>query len=490
MILAKLLGFVIASYLACLLVPIRFRWMVLFASSLFFYALSGTVALVTMILASAFSFSCGILIEKSPVGSRIRRAVLFAGILIVVVWLCTVKFAAACSHRGFLFAVPLGISYASFSIMSYLADIYWERDRADRNFLKHLLYILFFPKIIQGPISRHGFISPSLFEGRPLSFKNFCFGCQRMMYGLFKKLVIAERLSRVTQVFFSDIGRFSGSRIAVAMVLAAIELYCDFSGYMDIVLGFTESIGMNMEENFRHPFFSCSVSEFWRRWHITLGAWFRDYVYTPLVMSRVVKRIGKWCRKRIGKEFCNKLMKSIAIAAVWLLTGLWHGTGANYILWGCMWGCLIILSTVLDGIYKKSLAFLHINAVAPLWKLFQMLRTALIFCFGILLTRIPNLSDARTAIAKLLNVFDVQAFFAKFPGVSGLNTYDIIVAMPFIVLLLLISIVQEKQSVRVLVSNFAAPVRWGIYAVGISFIVFFGTDGSEYGAGGFAYAYF
>ncbi|MBP5465014.1 MAG: MBOAT family protein, partial [Treponema sp.] len=295
---------------------------------------------------------------------------LFAGIVLVAAWLFTIKCFTAAGFNSPIIVIPLGASYVSFSIISYLIDIYWERDKADKNFLQYFLYILFFPKISQGPINKHKSLAQILYEGQELTYKNFCFGSQRMLYGLFKKLVLAERLSMITYGILPNLENYSGSMIAVATVFAAIELYCDFSGYMDIILGFTECLGIQMDENFRRPFFSKSTSEFWRRWHISLGVWFKDYIYTPLVMSSTVKRLGKWCRKRIGKEFGNGLMKTIALSAVWLLTGLWHGTGANYIAWGCMCGTVIILSTLLEGVYKKIIAFLHINTEAPSWKLF------------------------------------------------------------------------------------------------------------------------
>ena len=490
MILVKLLVCAFLTYAASLLVPKRIRWTVLLVASVAFYAMSGIRAFLMLLLISACSFAVGRAIERFPVGSRWRRQVLLAGCIFVLLWLFMIKCLALTGHKSRIIVVPLGASYASFSILSYLIDVYWERDKADRNFLKHLLYILFFPKIAEGPINKHRTLALSLYEGQDLTYRNFCFGCQRMLYGLFKKLVIAERLSLITAGILSDMESYSGSMIALAMLFAAIELYCDFSGYMDIVLGFTECLGMKMDENFRHPFFSRSAAEFWRRWHITLGVWFKDYVYLPLVMTGFVKKMGRWGRKHVGKEFGNNLMKAVSLAAVWLLTGLWHGTGVNYILWGCMWGGIIIASTLLEKFYRNVTGFLHINTEAPSWKLFQMLRTSAIFCFGHLLTRLPKLHDLGLAVSKIVRDFRVAQLFSNELFGFGVPAKDFMLLLLFLFGLLCVSIVQERRSVRELVAGMNAPVRWAIYAAGISVVVFFGLYGPGHSMKDFVYAQF
>lgn len=486
----KIIAFSVLSYIACLVMPRRLRWTALLAASIAFYALTGIKALLTMLLVSSLSFFCGILIEDSAVGSKKRRLLLQGGVILVVAWLFTIKCFVATGHSSRIILTVLGASYVSFSVISYLADIYWERDKADRNFFKHALYVLFFPKISQGPIAKHKKLAQSLYEGGELTYKKLCFGSQRMLYGMFKKLVIAERLAMITRGILGDLNRWPGSMIAVAMVFAAIELYCDFSGYMDIALGFTECIGIEMEENFKRPFFSRSTSEFWRRWHITLGAWFKDYVYTPLVMSGTVKKLGKWCKKNIGKEFGNGLMKVIALSAVWLLTGLWHGTGACYVAWGCLCGGVIIVSTLAEGYYKKALALLHVNTEAPSWKLFQILRTSAIFCYGILMTRLPDLHSVKTATVKMLREFDAPELFSKSLFGFGVAKKEFLLLILFLILVLCVSIMQEKRSVREFVASMNAPVRWFIYALAISVVILFGIYGPGYTMSGFAYEHF
>ena len=480
----------ILTYIASLIVPKKHRWIVLLISSIIFYFFAGQRALITMISAAFFSYLMGIVIAKLPVGSRKRKMSLLTGIVFVVGWLVTVKYVIATGWDCYYIVAPLGASYVSFSIISYMVDIYWERDKADRNLLRHLLYVLFFPKISQGPITRHNKTADQLYAGGEMTYHNLTYGIQRMIFGYFKKLVIANRLSMITTGVFVNISAYSGSVIFFAIVFAALELYFDFSGYMDIILGFSQTLGFELDENFRHPFFSKTAAEFWRRWHITLGLWFKDYIYTPVVMSHVVKRLGKWTKKNVGKKFGNNIMKVIALSAVWILTGLWHGTTLNYIIWGLMWGVIIITSAIFEDKYKDLNRFLHINTNAPSWSLFQRIRTFGIFCCGILLTRVSTINDVKLAADKIVNAFHVSDIYLGKLYEFGVSKNDFTLLVVFMIGTLFVSIAQEKQSIRDWISTLNFPVRWVIYALSISIILFFGIYGVDYSTSGFAYTYF
>lgn len=478
------------SYIACLCTPKRYRWLPLLVASVSFYYFAGIASLITLVAASVVSFACGIYVEKLPLESPKRRTAYIVGILLVIGWLVTVKICIATGWTCSLIAIPLGVSYVSFSVISYLTDIYWERDTADKNLFKHMLYVLFFPKISQGPIARHNKLSQTLYVGRDMTYKNLTFGLQRMIYGFFKKLVVADRLAMITGGVFADVSRHSGSVIVVATVFAAIELYCDFSGYMDIMLGFVQTLGIEMEENFKNPFFSRSAAEFWRRWHITLGTWFKDYVYTPLAMSRTVKKIGKWGKKKVGKKFGNAIIKIVALAAVWLLTGLWHGTGVNYILWGVMWGVIIITSTIFEEQYQRITQMLRIDVESSPWKLFQMIRTFAIFCFGILLTRTKTLFEVKLALFKIVAEFNLSEAMSRKWLEFGVSAADFKVLVICFLAIFGISMLQQRGSVREQIAALSMPVRWVIYALGISVVLLFGAYGAGYTTNGFAYTYF
>ncbi len=478
------------TYIGCLILPKKLRWVVLLVASVVFYAFSSIPALIVMLFFSALSFCSGLLIEKAESESGRKKATLIVSVLVVVCWLVSAKVLVAQGVSGTTFVIPLGVSYVSFSLIAYMTDIYWGRDTADKNLFKHILYVMFFPKISQGPITRHKKLAQSLYCGEDMTYEGLSFGLQRMLYGYFKKVVIADRIAILTGKIFSSVYDYSGTLLLVAVILAAFELYCDFSGYMDIILGFSETLGIKMDENFKHPFFARSAAEFWRRWHITLGSWFKDYIYTPVVMSRPVKSIGKKFKKQFGKKAGNNLMKTIALAAVWLLTGLWHGTGINYIVWGCMWGTVIILAMIFEDVLTKIDNTLRINPDAPYWKLFQMIRTSAIFCLGVLMTRVSSIFELRLVLSKIIKhpmIEDLSKGYIFDYGVSKPEFFLLIVSL---IIVLCISIVQEKTSVRRAIASLYAPIRWLIYAVGITVVLFVGIYGAEYTTSGFAYTFF
>ena len=249
--------------------------------------------------------------------------------------------------------VPLGISYYTLSLIGYMADVFWKKEPAEGNYFKLLLFTAYFPKILEGPISKHRTVAPRLLEPHSFDYQRVCFGLQRVVWGFFKKWVIADRLAILVNAIFVDVEPFSGSQILFAAVCGAFQLYCDFSGCMDIGLGVSECFGIELEENFRRPFFSQSAAEFWRRWHISLGVWFKDYVFMPLSVSPRLMKITRSLGKKFGRRAGKTFMTIIPLAVVWILTGLWHGTGANYLVWGCYWGAILILSSVFAPELRK-----------------------------------------------------------------------------------------------------------------------------------------
>lgn len=483
----KFIILAISTYIACLIVPKKHRWIILLLSSMVFYYFAGKRAMITMLALSVFSYAVGRVIEKLPVDSRKRKAVLVAGIVIVIGWLAAVKYIMATGWYNRFIVVPLGASYVSFSVLSYFTDIYWERDTSDRNIFKHILYVMFFPKISQGPITRHNKTLPILISGGDMSYQNLSFGTQRILYGLFKKIVLADRLAMITTAVFSDLESYSGWLLTVTTVLAAFELYFDFSGYMDIILGFSQTLGLEIDENFKNPFFSRSAAEFWRRWHITLGSWFKNYIYTPVVMSQSVKKLGKSVKHRVGKKAGNNIMKIIALLAVWLLTGLWHGTGINYILWGLMWGIIIIISTVLEDKYERLNDILHIDTTTVSWRLFQYTRTFFIFCTGILLTRVQSLHELKIAVLRFTNMEPWTMFDGTIFN-TGITYQDINVLIIGIILIIAVECLSERYgSVRMLIQKQGIVFRWCVWIAMLIFVVIFGHYGPGYDSSVFIY---
>ena len=348
--------------------------------------------------------------------------------------------------------------------------------------------MVYFPHILQGPIARHRLLAHQLIEGHAFEYTRFCYGLQRMVWGFFKKMVIADRFSIIVTTVFNNPSEYTGLIFVVAILAAAIQLYCDFSGCMDIALGISECMGIKLEENFQRPFFSKSAAEFWRRWHITLGAWFKDYVYMPLAISPVLIKLSQKTKDKFGKRFAKSFMTVIPLVAVWLLTGIWHGTGWNYVVWGCYWGAIIIVTNVFALEIKTLTNKLHIDTSAPWWGWWQMVRTFLIFCGGRLLTAPGDLATTWEIIQRMFAEFNIWILFDGTLWRLGLDYPDFCVGILATVLLWWVSLQQEKGIVmRDKVAALPIVLRWSVYYAGIFAILILGMYGPGYEASSFVY---
>lgn len=383
---------------------------------------------------------------------------------------------------------PLGISYYTLSLIGYLADVYWKKEKAEKNYLRFFLFIVFFPKILEGPISKHRDVSSQLNEGHEFDYKRVCFGLQRVVWGYFKKLIIADRLIALVNEVFGNAVLHMGSEFLIAAIFGAVQLYCDFSGCMDIALGVSECFGITLEENFKQPFASRSAAEFWRRWHITLGAWFKDYVFMPLAISPRLMKMSSFLRKRLGKRAGKIFLSVIPLAVVWLLTGLWHGTGANYMVWGVYWGLLIILSSVFEPEIRKLTTKLKIDTTSSGFRFFQMSRTFWLFVISRIITLPETLEGTWYTIQSIFTNF------APWKLVDG-SLYKLGIDSPqFFVTMLAIALVgfvgsRHEKGIRIREWIAARPIviRWLIYYGAIFAVLIFGAYGPGYDAGSFVY---
>ena len=482
------------------LLPLRFRWLWLLAGSIVFYCWGCPEQLLFPLVAWMIAYCAALLIEKISEKKKKRpRLILFLGVLPILALmvltrageriLSSVSMILRGRPLSLSILVPLGISYYTFALVGYLADVYWKKNPAERNPLKLLLYVLFFPHITQGPIPRFRKLAPQLMEGHPFDYGRFCFGLQRIIWGYFKKLVVADRFSVIVRTVFENAEKYKGLTFVAAASASAVQLYADFSGCMDIALGVSEALGITLDENFRRPFFAKSAAEFWRRWHITLGAWFKDYVYMPLVVSPVLVKLSGASRKVFGKRFARSLMTVIPLAVVWFLTGSWHGTGWNYIAWGIWWGGIIILSSVFAPELKKLTHLLRIPEDSFYWDLFRMVRTFVIFCVGRLLTAPGSLSRSLMIAKRILLSWNPWVFFDGTLYQLGLDAADFWVGILSLLFLWYISVQQEKGiRIREKIASYPVVIRWGIYYGAVFAVLVFGMYGSGHTSNGFIYA--
>ncbi len=520
------LGFIVAVSILCLIyyiIPKKFQWTVLLTGSVLFYMTYGAERILFILLASVTAYCAAVKIDKVYVkqdayikekglsgkekqeyilqNKKTTKRILLLAVGFLVFMLAYSKMGNWLQKTvsGLIYGqekpilpliVALGISYYTFSLIAYLADVYWRKEKAEKNYLRFLLFVIYFPKILQGPISRHNFLAPQLKQEHCFDYQTFCFGVQLVVWGYFKKLVIADRLSIFVDTVFNDYSACSGAVLAVATIFGAVQLYCDFSGCMDIVRGVSQAFGIELEQNFKQPFFSRSAAEFWRRWHITLGAWFKDYVYMPIVVSPTLVQKLKPIKEKWGMKAVKKIMTAIPLAVVWILTGIWHGTGWPYIVWGIYWGGIIISSMLLESVYKNVLLKLGINEEAFWWRTFQMLRTFMLFCIARLLT-MPNSLLATAVICKrIVCDFHVTSVLSNNLFQYGLDKQNFILVIIAVLIVWAVSVLQGKGMVREMVARRNIVLRWSIYFALIFAVIIFGIYGPGYDASSFIYEAF
>lgn len=471
------------------LVPIKARKFVLLVASIGFYATWGIAQFVFVTVAAVTAWG-GALAVSAVQTRQAKRALLWLSIAILIIMLVYVKIGKIFLDAKSLI-IPLGISYYTFSVIGYLADVYRGKVKAERNILHFLLYMLYFPHILQGPIPRHERLAPQLIEGHVFDYKAFCFGIQRTVWGLFKKLVIADRFSVITStVFGPDFMDYSGQIYVFALLCSVFVMYCDFSGCMDIALGVSESFGIKLDENFRRPFYSRTAGEFWRRWHITLGTWFKDYIFMPFMTPAFVRFCGK-ARKLFGARVSNGMMMVIPLAVVWLLTGLWHGTGVHFIVWGAYWWLLISIENVFAPEFKKLTKKLGINSSSPWFQRFQIFRTIIFFLGSQLITGLGDIHKTLYVLKNMFTKFNPWIWFDKTLYSLGLDAPNLWAGIVAILILWKMSSLQEHGvHIREKIAEFPLPVRWAVYLGGIFSVLIFGWYGPGFDASNFIYMYF
>lgn len=379
------------------------------------------------------------------------------------------------------FVMPIGISFYTMQAMSYLFDVYRKIIPADRNLFRLALFMSFFPQIMEGPICRYSETAEQLWEAPKMQYQNFLSGIQRIFYGVMKKLVVADRLNLFIKNIFSGYENYDGFVIAVAAVCYTLQLYMDFSGTMDLVIGSGEIFGITMPENFKRPFFSASISEFWKRWHITLGAWFKDYIFYPMSMSKPLKKLTVKARKKLGNHFGPLIAGSMALFCVWLSNGLWHGAGWHYIFFGMYHFALILCGSIFEPFVLKITGKLHISRSSRPYRCMQIIRTGILVCIGELFFRAHGLRAGLVMFKKMVTDFRLTTVWDQSFFTLGMDRHDFLITAVFVVFLFIIGIYQEKGVVlRQCLARRNVCVQYLCFYALIMFVVIFGAYGRGY----------
>ena len=512
-------GFVLFFLLTALIyyvVPQKFKWLVLLCASYAFYALNNAKSLVFIIASTLISFFVAKKIssiseeceqrrsatsdktERKEIRNqykKIKKRYASLGIIICFAILAVLKYTNfvvfninaifKTDIRMFSFILPLGLSFYTFQVVSYLFDVYNGKYEAEQNLFHYALYVSWFPSILQGPISRYNELRPQFFETEHhFSLENTQFAMQRILWGFLKKLVIADRATEVVTYIFGNHADLPWYITFTGLFFYSIELYADFSGGMDVVIGVSELMGIKLTENFRQPFFSQSIAEFWRRWHITLGTWMKDYVFYPYSLSNFSTSMGKKLAK-ISKTASKIVPACLGNLLVFFIVGVWHGAEWHFIVYGLYNGILIVLGILFKPLFEKLITLFHINAQSTYWKAFRILRTFILINIGWAFDDVTDLHMSTSMIKQLFTFTNgnlIQNW--KFDTFSELTIYTVGL---FSVIWLIISILKEKGvDVRKSISKLALPVRWTIYLALILSVPFFQAANMV----GFIYAQF
>lgn len=389
---------------------------------------------------------------------------------------------------------PLHISYFLLIVVGYLADVYWGKSEVQKNPGKMLLFSGFFLQMISGPIVQYDQMQGQLWgEKHRFDYETVVRGIERVLWGVFKKLMIAERAAVMVDTIYSYYEAYTGFYVPFAAALFALQLYADFSGLMDIVLGLAQCLGISLPENFNTPFYSTDLSEFWRRWHMTLGAFLRDYVLYPLERSTPWRKLRKFCKKRFGKGYENKfnLPLYLALLISWFLIGLWHGGGWNYIFGvGLYMFLVIVLGETLRPIFVKATALLRIDTECFSWQLFRRIRTFLLFIFGLSFFRAETLQDGFLMWKGAFAKFNPWIFFDRSLYELGLSGRQCFILFLGLLVLLFVSMLSQRGSVRELLHKQNFVFRLSLLLLLFATTVSFGYYGTEFVAADFIYGRF
>lgn len=414
----------------------------IFIAGLFVYAGYGFAGLAFLLGAVLISYVLGLLIPK-------QTWIMWLGLAGFLLYLVLVKLEPI-THMQLL--APMGLSYFCLQIISYLVDVRRKKYPPERNFLRYALFVTYLPHLFIGPIERYDSMMLSLHQRYSLTWNGFSQGLIRILWGLFKKFVIAARAGIIVSTISGDTASYSGAYALSAMLLYSIQIYADFSGGIDIVLGISRILGIRLTENFDAPYFSQSFKEFWRRWHITLGSWLREYVYIPL-----------------GGNRKGKVRQVMNLMVTFLVSGIWHGV--QYLIWGLLNGVFVACGTKLQTRWRNLNRALTFLLISVLWSFFIW-------------------PDARSAMLMIGSVFTTFNYGALFSNICtlGLTTGDWIVLFVATIILWLYD--WKGHSIRLYLSKYTPAMKSSVICVLILLVLVFGIYGIGFNAESFIYSRF
>ena len=504
------LVFVAAVLLLYYVLPKSFRFWVLLLASLAFAAFLGFYTLLFVVCSAVLCYLGGLLAGPSN-KTGLRNAATVITVVINIALLCAVKYynviglaaerlnllfgAVDGANSFFAYAVPVGMSFYVLQTTGYILDCRWEKIAPDKNFFKVLLFSTYFPQLMSGPMNTYANLSEKIEKVKEVkfSFERIADGAVRVAYGFFKKLVIAERAAMVVNMIYADHQTFTGWYVPLGVFFFAIQLYTDFSGCMDVVIGVSHMFGIELPENFNCPFFSKNVKEYWRRWHITLGAWLRDYLMYPVLKSTPLIKIGDWSKAKFGKKNGKKVPTYIALFILWFAVGYWHGGLWNYVIGsGILHFIYIVLGMIFEPLFKKIRP--KIGADKLYFRIFQSVRTFILMLTGFVFFRSASVKDAIDMYAAIFRRGGAALNWPNFCA-SNMNLAQLIVLIVGVLLVFAVDAYkyrpsedEEPKSAIAFLRSKSVVLLWAAFMVLLVATLVFGMYGLGYDSGSFIYA--
>lgn len=518
--------FLLLAVVCYYIIPKKGRWVVLLLASYAFYFYSSRKYIIFIIGSAITIYLIGLWLSRIDVDfkeakkgldkeakkalkakvSRKKRLVVWLGIVLNFIPLVFLKYFNFFSYEltrvgnymgigGKLpihhFLLPLGISFYTLAAVSYISDVYRGKYAATRNPFKLALFLGFFPHIVEGPIGRFDLLGEQLYEGHSFDYARVTQGIQLMFWGLFKKLVVADRAAIFVDTVFNDYTNYSGMYVVIAMLLYTLQLYAEFSGCMDIVMGSAEIFGVKLDKNFERPFISKTVSEFWRRWHMTLGGWFRDYVFYPISLSKSFTKFSKKVKAKCSPFVTRILPAAMAMFVVWFGTGIWHGASLKYIMYGLYYYIIMVAGMLTEPLWCRLFDKLKVDRKGKVYRALQVVRTFIFVNIGMLLFRTDNMGSFFHMFRSMFSNLSLSVLTDGSLLNLGIDKMDITVIIIGLIFIIIAGVLGERGcNIREAVAGKNIVVRWVLYYALVLAVLILGAYGFNYPDIGFIYAQF
>ncbi|MBL4933539.1 MBOAT family O-acyltransferase [Clostridium paridis] len=475
------------------LIPFKIRWVWLLGTSYYFYMCWSPKYALVLGFSTIVTYLSGVLIENADKISDEKKSIMIKKIWVFMSFMINLGVLFLFKYYNFFnfnikrvfslfnitiatptfdFLLPVGISFYTFKALSYTMDVYRGDVKVEKNLGKYALFVSFFPQLVAGPIEKSKNLLHQFNEKHYFDYDRVKNGLLLMLWGFFQKLFVADRLAVLVNTVYNDPGNYKGFQTIIATVFFTFQIYCDFSSYSDIAIGAAEVMGFRLKYNFKQPYFSRSIKDFWRRWHISLSAWFKDYLYIPL-----------------GGNRCGKLRTYTNVMIVFLLSGLWHGAAINFIIWGILHGTYQVLGDIFKPMKMKLTSIFKVRTEVFSYKLLQVLVTFVLVNFAWIFFRADSFNTAKIMIRNM-TFFNPLPLSVDSVSKLGMDSKDFLISILGIAIVLTINVMQAKGSLRSKLAEQNTVFRWSVYFSCIIFILVFGVYGEGYNPQQFIYSQF